>query len=96
MIWDELGISFGTAIIVLLALYFVIKSAIKNGIKAYFSSVTLRRGELSRPFISVTVSPYCMLFIWLYLLDTPFSWFVLKFLANPPSLSPANSVHAPL
>lgn len=36
MIWDELGISFGTAIIVLLALYFVIKSAIKNDIKAYF------------------------------------------------------------
>lgn len=30
--WDELGISGGTAIIVLIALYFVIKWAVKNGI----------------------------------------------------------------
>lgn len=31
--WEELGISGGTAIVVLIALYFVIKWAVKNGIK---------------------------------------------------------------
>lgn len=30
--WDELGISGGTAIVILIALYFVIKWAVKNGI----------------------------------------------------------------
>ena len=33
MIWEELGVSGGTAIIVLIASYFVIKHAVKNGIK---------------------------------------------------------------
>lgn len=31
--WEELGISGGTALIVLIALYFVVKWAVKNGIK---------------------------------------------------------------
>lgn len=31
-LWRELGISAGTAIVVLIALYFVIKWAVKNGI----------------------------------------------------------------
>ena len=31
--WNELGISGGTAIVILIALYFVIKWAVKNGIK---------------------------------------------------------------
>lgn len=31
--WNELGISAGTALIVLTALYFVIKWAVKNGIE---------------------------------------------------------------
>ena len=31
--WNELGISGGTAIIILIALYFVIKWAVKDGIK---------------------------------------------------------------
>jgi len=31
-LWQELGISAGTAIVVLIALYFVIKWAVKNGI----------------------------------------------------------------
>ncbi|MFQ7789015.1 MAG: DUF6019 family protein [Blautia massiliensis (ex Durand et al. 2017)] len=31
--WNELGLSGGTAIIILIALYFVIKWAVKNGIK---------------------------------------------------------------
>ncbi len=33
MIWSELGISGGTALIVLTALYFVIKWAVRNGIR---------------------------------------------------------------
>ena len=36
MMWEELGISGGTAIIILVALYFIIKWALKNGtIEAY-------------------------------------------------------------
>ena len=31
--FEELGISFGTALIILLALYFIVKWAVKNGIK---------------------------------------------------------------
>ncbi len=31
--WEELGISGGTALIVLIALYYIIKWAVKNGIK---------------------------------------------------------------
>ena len=42
--WNELGISGGTAIVILIALYFVIKWAVKNGIKEacdYVTDVTL-------------------------------------------------------
>lgn len=38
--WEELGISGGTAIIVLIILYFVIKSAVKNGIKQAYCDIT--------------------------------------------------------
>lgn len=38
--WDELGISGGTAIIILIALYFVIKWAVKNGIKEAYRAIT--------------------------------------------------------
>ena len=38
--WNELGISGGTAIIILIALYFVIKWAVKNGIKEAYSAIT--------------------------------------------------------
>ncbi len=38
--WNELGISGGTAIIILIALYFVIKWAVKNGIKEAYGAVT--------------------------------------------------------
>ena len=34
MIWSELGVSGGTALIVLCALYFVVKWAVRNGIRA--------------------------------------------------------------
>ena len=38
--FEELGISFGTALIVLLALYFIIKWAVKNGIKEAYRDIT--------------------------------------------------------
>ena len=38
--FQELGISAGTAIIVLIALYFVIKQAVKNGIKEAYKNIT--------------------------------------------------------
>ena len=37
--WNELGISGGTAIIILIALYFVIKWAVKNGIKEAYRAI---------------------------------------------------------
>ncbi len=40
MIGEELGISFGTAILVLIALYFVIKWAVKNGIEEAYEDIT--------------------------------------------------------
>ena len=36
----ELGISFGTAVIVLAALYFVVKWAVKKGIKEAYEDIT--------------------------------------------------------
>jgi len=38
--WEELGISGGTAIIVLIALYFIVKWAVKNGIKEAYEDIT--------------------------------------------------------
>ena len=38
--WNELGISGGTAIVILIALYFVIKCAVKNGIKEAYRDIT--------------------------------------------------------
>ena len=38
--WNELGISGGTAIVILIALYFVIKWAVKNGIKEAYRDIT--------------------------------------------------------
>lgn len=38
--WDELGISGGTAIIVLIALYFIIKWAVKNGVKEAYKEIS--------------------------------------------------------
>lgn len=38
--WEELGISGGTSIIVLIAIYFVVKWAIKNGIKEAYKDIT--------------------------------------------------------
>ena len=38
--WNKLGISGGTAIVILIVLYFVIKWAVKNGIKEAYSDIT--------------------------------------------------------
>lgn len=38
--WEELGISGGTAIIILLALYFIVKWAVKNGITEAYEEIT--------------------------------------------------------
>jgi len=38
--WEELGISSGTAIIILIALYFVIKWAVKNGVKEAYEDIS--------------------------------------------------------
>lgn len=37
---EELGISFGTAIFILISLYFVIKWSVKNGIKEAYKNIT--------------------------------------------------------
>lgn len=42
--WDELGISGGTAIIILIALYFIIKWAVKNGKR--YSDLMLKISKL--------------------------------------------------
>ncbi|WP_055070470.1 DUF6019 family protein [Clostridium massiliamazoniense] len=38
--WEELGISSGTALIILIALYLIIKWAVKNGIKEAYTDIT--------------------------------------------------------
>lgn len=38
--FEELGISFGPALIVLLALYFIVKLAVRNGIKEAYRDIT--------------------------------------------------------
>ena len=43
--WNELGISGGTAIVILIALYFVIKCAVKNGIKEAYSAITGKKTD---------------------------------------------------
>lgn len=45
MLWNELGVSGGTALIVLAALYFVIKWAVRNGIQEAHRHMS---GEKSR------------------------------------------------
>ena len=45
MIWNELGISGGTALIVLCALYFVVKWAVRDGVREAHARIS---GEKSR------------------------------------------------
>ena len=44
-LWQELGISAGTAIVVLAALYFVIKWAVKNGILEAYKKIEEKRAR---------------------------------------------------
>lgn len=39
--WEELGISGGTAIIILIALYFIIKWGVKNGVKDAYKEMKI-------------------------------------------------------
>ena len=45
IMWEELGVSGGTAIIVLITLYFVIKWAVKNGIKEAYRDITGKKTD---------------------------------------------------
>lgn len=45
IMWNELGLSGGTAIIILIALYFVIKWAVKNGIKEAYGAITGKKTD---------------------------------------------------
>ncbi len=40
LMWEELGISSGTAVIVLIVLYFIIKWAVKNGVKEAYRDIS--------------------------------------------------------
>lgn len=44
-IWQELGISAGTAIVVLIILYFIIKWAVKNGITEAYKKITEKKTQ---------------------------------------------------
>ena len=44
-LWQELGISAGTAIVVLIALYFVIKWAVKNGMMEAYKKITEKKAQ---------------------------------------------------
>ena len=43
--FEELGISFGTALGVLIALYFIVKWAVKNGIKEAYDKYDNQRNR---------------------------------------------------
>ena len=45
IMWNELGISGGTAIVILIALYFVIKWAVNNGIKEAYRAITGKKTD---------------------------------------------------
>lgn len=43
MLWEELGVSAGTAFIVLIALYFVIKWAVRGAIKEAYDEISAKK-----------------------------------------------------
>lgn len=45
MVWQELGISGITGLVILMALYFVIKASVKNGILSAYQRITKKRLE---------------------------------------------------
>lgn len=44
-LWQELGISAGTAIVVLIALYFVVKWAVKNGMLEAYKEIEKKKAQ---------------------------------------------------
>jgi hypothetical protein len=44
-LWRELGISAGTAIVVLIALYFVIKCAVKNALMEAYKKIEEKKAQ---------------------------------------------------
>lgn len=48
--WEELGISGGTALIVLAALYFIVKWAVKNGITEAYRDITGKKTKDDEKF----------------------------------------------
>lgn len=48
MIWNELGMSGGTALVVLCALYFVVKWAVRNGIQEAHQRMNGEKGRIRR------------------------------------------------
>lgn len=48
MIWNELGVSGGTALIVLCAVYFVVKWAVRNGIREAYARMNGEKGQIQR------------------------------------------------
>lgn len=49
-IWSELGISGGTAVIILIALYFIVKWAVKNGMKEAWEDIKKKDEPFDDPF----------------------------------------------
>ena len=43
--WEELGISSGTALLILIVLYFIIKWAVKNGIKEAYRDKKKKKND---------------------------------------------------
>lgn len=56
MIWQDLGVSGGTAIIVLITLYFIIKWGVKNGIKAAYKEITGGHASRSNKILEETLT----------------------------------------
>lgn len=53
MLWNELGVSGGTALIVLAALYFVIKWAVRNGIREAHGRMNGEKNRLQQLWGSI-------------------------------------------
>ena len=54
--WEELGISGGTAILILIALYFVVKWAGKNGIEEAYRDITGKKTKTDEELEKITAS----------------------------------------
>lgn len=54
--WEELGVSGGSAIMILMAFYFVVKWAVKNGIKEAYRDITGRKTKDDEEWESIANS----------------------------------------